>query len=80
MPHAIARISKLKSGNVVASENHTKRARLTLNADPKVTNVRFIGQLDPTNNQSLEDLVRERIGNQTIRKNAVLCVDRKSVV
>ena len=75
MPHAIARISKLKSGNVVASENHTKRARLTLNADPKVTNVRFIGQLDPTNNQSLEDLVRERIGNQTIRKNAVLCVE-----
>ena len=75
MPHAIARISKLKSGNVVASENHTKRAKLTLNADPKVTNVRFIGQLDSPDLPSLETIVRSRIGQQTIRKNAVLCVE-----
>lgn len=76
MPHAIARIAKLKTGNVVASANHTNRARLTLNADPNITNIRFIGQPESkNNNQDLEAIVRERIGNQTIRKNAVLCVE-----
>ena len=75
MPHAIARIAKLKSGNVGASEKHTKRERETPNADPEIDNIRFIGQLDTANSPSLETIVRERIGNQTIRKNAVLCVE-----
>ena len=75
MPHAIARIAKLKSGNVGASEKHTKRERETPNANPEITNIRFIGQPDSFNLQNLETIVRERIGNQTIRKNAVLCVE-----
>jgi hypothetical protein len=75
MPHAIARIAKLKSGNVGASEKHTKRERETPNANPEIDNIRFIGQLDTANSPSLETIVRKRIGNQTIRKNAVLCVE-----
>ena len=75
MSHAIARIAKLKSGNVGISEKHTKRERLTLNADPKVTNVRFIGEPDSNQIPNLETIVRDRIGDQTIRKNAVLCVE-----
>lgn len=75
MPHAIARIAKLKSGNIGASEQHTKRARETPNANPEIDNIRFIGQVDTAWGQNLETLVRERIGEQTIRKNAVLCVE-----
>ena len=75
MPHAIARISKLKSGNVGGSEKHTKRERDTPNANPEITNIRFIGQPDSPNLPNLETIVRERIGEQTIRKNAVLCVE-----
>ena len=75
MPHAIARIAKLKSGNVGASEKHTKRERETPNANPEIDNIRLIGQLDTANSPSLETIVRERIGDQTIRKNAVLCVE-----
>ena len=75
MAHAIARIAKLKSGNVVASGLHTGRRRLPLNANPEVKNVRFIGQLDSPDLPSLETIVRDRIGDQTIRKNGVLCVE-----
>ena len=75
MPHAIARIAKLKSGNVGASEKHTKRERDTPNANPEIDNIRFIGQPDSFNLPNLETIVRERIGEQTIRKNAVLCVE-----
>lgn len=75
MPHAIARIAKLKSGNVGGSEKHTKRERDTPNANPEITNIRFIGQPDSPNLPNLETIVRERIGEQTIRKNAVLCVE-----
>ena len=75
MPHAIARIAKLKSGNVGASEKHTKRERETPNANPEIDNIRFIGQPDSSNLPNLEAIVRERIGQQTIRKNAVLCVE-----
>lgn len=74
MPHAIARIAKLKAGNIASSEQHTKRVRETPNANPEIQNIRFIGQPD-TNHQTLETLVRQRIGDQTIRKNAVLCVE-----
>ena len=75
MPHAIARIAKLKSGNVGASGLHTGRARQTPNANPEITNIRFIGEPDSPNLPSLETIVRERIGDQTIRKNGVLCVE-----
>ena len=75
MPHAIARIAKLKSGNVGASGQHTRRARETPNANPEIANIRFIGQPDSANLPSLETIVRDRIGDQTIRKNAVLCVE-----
>ncbi|HEY9772149.1 MAG TPA: MobV family relaxase [Coleofasciculaceae cyanobacterium] len=75
MPHAIARIAKLKSGNVGASGQHTRRARETPNANPEIANIRFIGQPDSSSLPSLETIVRERIGEQTIRKNAVLCVE-----
>jgi 5S rRNA maturation endonuclease (ribonuclease M5) len=75
MPHAIARIAKLKSGNVGASGQHTRRAHQTPNANPEISNIRFIGQPDSMNLPSLETIVRERIGDQTIRKNAVLCVE-----
>ncbi|VEP15815.1 Plasmid recombination protein [Hyella patelloides LEGE 07179] len=75
MPHAIARIAKLKSGNIASSEQHTKRVRSVPNADPKINNIRFIGQPETSNSPNLETLVRQRIGEQTIRKNAVLCVE-----
>ena len=75
MPHAIARIAKLKSGNIASSEQHTKRVRSVPNADPEIKNIRFIGQPETSNSPNLETLVRERIGQQTIRKNAVLCVE-----
>ena len=75
MPHAIARIAKLKSGNVGASGQHTRRARSTPNANPEIANIRFIGEPDSMNLPSLETIVRDRIGEQTIRKNGVLCVE-----
>ena len=75
MPHAIARIAKLKSGNVGASGQHTRRALQTPNANPEIANIRFIGQPDSANLPNLETIVRDRIGEQTIRKNAVLCVE-----
>ena len=75
MPHAIARIAKLKSGNIASSEQHTRRIRSVPNADPEIKNIRFIGQPDTSSSPNLETLVRERIGQQTIRKNAVLCVE-----
>ena len=75
MPHAIARIAKLKSGNVGASGLHTGRVRQTPNANPEISNIRFIGEPDSPNLPSLETIVRNRIGDQTIRKNGVLCVE-----
>lgn len=75
MPHAIARIAKLKGGSIAASEQHTKRQRETPNANPEVNNLRFIGQPETLDSPALETLVRQRIGEQTIRKNAVLCVE-----
>ena len=75
MPHAIARIAKLNSGNINSSEQHTKRARETPNANPEIKNIRFIGQPETSDSPTLDTIVRERIGEQTIRKNAVLCVE-----
>ncbi|MDV2998183.1 MAG: hypothetical protein N4J56_007888 [Chroococcidiopsis sp. SAG 2025] len=75
MPHAIARIAKLKGGGIAASEQHTKRQRETPNANPEIQNIRFIGQPDTASPPDLETLVRQRIGGQAIRKNAVECVE-----
>jgi hypothetical protein len=75
MPQAIARIAFLKGGSIAATDQHTKRQRETPNANPEVQNIRFIGQPDTPGGPDLETLVKERIGDQTIRKNAVLCVE-----
>ncbi|MGK7952500.1 MAG: MobV family relaxase [Xenococcaceae cyanobacterium] len=75
MRNAIARIAKLNSGNINSSEQHTKRARETPNANPEIKNIRFIGQPETKDSPTLDSIVRQRIGEQTIRKNAVLCVE-----
>ncbi len=72
MPHAIARIKKLKQSNLAGSEQHTNRSRETPNADPTQPNPRLIGTVEAP---VLEALVRQRIGAQPIRKNAVWCVE-----
>jgi Plasmid recombination enzyme len=72
MMKAIARIAKLKGGNLSASEQHTSRERDTPNATPNQPNQRLI---DVANLQTLEQQIRQRIGNQRIRKDAVLCVE-----
>ncbi|MBW4700027.1 MAG: plasmid recombination protein [Aphanocapsa lilacina HA4352-LM1] len=66
-------MAKIKSwGNLGASESHAQRTRETPNADRegRESNRQLIGT-----GEHLIGLVRERIGEQTIRKNAVLCVD-----
>ncbi len=75
MPHAIARIAKLKGSNLTLSEHHTKRVKEVPNANPEIQNIRFIGTSETPDSPTLDTLVRERIGEQTIRKNAVLCVE-----
>ncbi len=72
MAHAIARIAKLNAGNINSSAIHARRERNTPNANPEIDNIRLIGSGD---RQRLSDTVRQRIGEQTIRKNAVLCVE-----
>ena len=72
MAKAIARISKLNKENIGSSELHVNRERYTPNANQEIDNIRFIGQED---NRKLDTIVRERIGEQTIRKNAVLAVE-----
>ncbi|MGV2831959.1 MobV family relaxase [Myxosarcina sp. GI1(2024)] len=72
MAYAIARIAKLKAGNINSSELHVNRERETINANKNITNIRLIGEGD---RRRLNEVVRERIGEQTIRKNAVLCVE-----
>jgi Plasmid recombination enzyme len=71
---AIFRISKLKSfGAIAGAEHHNRRTRTTLNADPDrgQENFVFMGEA----NRPLEELAKERIGGQKIRKNAVLAID-----
>ena len=72
MPHAIARIGKLNAGNIDSSALHTARKITTLNANSEVDNIRFVGEGD---DRPLKEAVIERIGEQTIRKNAVLAVE-----
>jgi hypothetical protein len=73
MAYAICRIAKLKNGGAIsASEHHTLRQRETPNADLTKHNERFIG--NPPRTTTLEQEVFKRIGEQKIRKDAVLCV------
>ena len=77
MPYAIARIAKLKRGNLAGSASHCARTRVTPNADPTSQNIRFIGSDDP--NEKLEDLVLNKINSPSqkrkIRSDAVWCVE-----
>ncbi len=75
MAYGICRIQKLKAGAVGRSAQHTSRKRETPNADPEKQHIRIIGQPDSPNTPDLETLVRQHIGDQTIRKNAVLAVE-----
>ena len=75
MAYGICRIQKLKAGAVGRSAQHTSRKRETPNADPEKQHIRIIGQPDHPNTPDLETLVRQHIGDQTIRKNAVLAVE-----
>lgn len=75
MAYGICRIQKLKAGSVGRSALHTSRKRDTPNADPEKQYIRIIGSPDSPNTPDLETIVRERIGEQTIRKNAVLAVE-----
>ncbi|MFB2837181.1 MobV family relaxase [Floridanema evergladense] len=73
MTFGILQIQKIKSwANLVSSSSHTSRDRETLNANPDVKNIRLIGNSD---DPPLDTLVRSKIGNQTIRSNAVLAVE-----
>ena len=77
MAYAIARLKKLKRGNISGSASHTARERETPNADPTQKNIRFIGSLAPE--ERLEDLVLAKIGDseqkRKIRTDAVYCVE-----
>ncbi|MBF2013877.1 MAG: plasmid recombination protein [Rivularia sp. T60_A2020_040] len=73
MPLAICRIQKIKSwGTLKGNEAHTARERHTPNANPEVINIRIIGD---SSNLDLATLVRDKIGSQKIRSNAVLAVE-----
>ncbi len=75
MAYGICRIQKLKAGSVSGSALHSNRERYTPNADPEKQHIRIIGEPDSPKTPDLETLVRQQIGNQTIRKNAVLAVE-----
>jgi hypothetical protein len=75
MAYGICRIQKLKAGAVGRSAQHTSRKRDPPNADPEKQHIRIIGQPDNPHTPDLETLVRQHIGDQTIRKNAVLAVE-----
>ncbi|AFZ33600.1 plasmid recombination protein (plasmid) [Gloeocapsa sp. PCC 7428] len=75
MAYGICRIQKLKAGAVGRSAKHTSRKQETPNADPTRQHIRIIGEPDSPDAPDLETLVRQHIGNQTIRKNAVLAVE-----
>jgi murein DD-endopeptidase MepM/ murein hydrolase activator NlpD len=77
MGYAIARIAKLKSGNLAGSASHTARTRDTPNADPTKQIIRFIGNDDPK--EKLVDLILSKINSHSqkrkIRKDAVWCAE-----
>jgi hypothetical protein len=70
----VLRVAKLKSwGSIGGAGTHNARQRETPNADPSLTpsNLYFIGEAT----DHLPSIVREKIGEQTIRKNAVLAFE-----
>jgi hypothetical protein len=72
MAYCICRISKLKSGGAIASSiDHVERKRDTPNANPSMVNEKFIS----TSSEKLVEQVYNRIGDQKIRTNGVLCVE-----
>jgi Plasmid recombination enzyme/Protein of unknown function (DUF3991) len=72
MAYCICRISKLKSGGAITSSiDHVERKRDTPNANPSMVNEKFIS----TSSEKLVEQVYNRIGDQTIRTNGVLCVE-----
>ena len=72
MAKAIFLMKKLKTGGQIAgSASHVQRDRETPNANPYKENVWLIGNPE----QDLVEDTFNHIGNQTIRKNAVLCVE-----
>jgi ribosomal protein S4 len=77
MAYAIARLKKLKFGNLAGSASHTSRERETPNADLSVENIRFISSNDPES--SLENLVMAKINEvsqrRKIRTDGVYCVE-----
>jgi len=76
MAYSICRIAKLKNGGAItASEKHTLRQRETPNADLEKENERLIGPSPSLFSPALEQEVLTRIGEQKIRKDAVLCVE-----
>ncbi|MEA5573444.1 MobV family relaxase [Calothrix sp. UHCC 0171] len=73
MPFAVCRIQKIKSwGALSRSQSHTLRLVDTPNANPEIKNLEIIGNIT---NLNLETLVREKIGSQKIRSDAVLAVE-----
>jgi antitoxin component HigA of HigAB toxin-antitoxin module len=73
MPLAVCRIQKIKSWALLKSnETHTARTRETPNANPDVENIQVIVSSD---NLDLATLVKNKIGSQKIRSNAVLALE-----
>jgi hypothetical protein len=73
MTFAICRIQKIKSWGVLArSEVHTSRLIDISNANPEIQNIKVVGN---SNNLDLATLVRDKIGFQKIRSDAVLAVE-----
>jgi Plasmid recombination enzyme len=73
MTFAICRIQKIKSWGVLArSEVHTSRLVDIPNANSEIKNIKVVGNDD---NLNLATLVRDKIGSQKIRSDAVLAVE-----
>ncbi|MEM7727285.1 MAG: MobV family relaxase [Cyanobacteria bacterium P01_A01_bin.45] len=73
MSLTVCRIQKIKSwGTLKGNEAHTLRERETANANPEIDNVRII---DDASGLDLVTLVKNKIGPQKIRSNAVLAIE-----
>jgi hypothetical protein len=73
MTFAICRIQKIKSWGVLArSEVHTSRLIDIPNANSEIKNIKVVGN---SNKLDLATLVRDKIGSQKIRSDAVLAVE-----
>ena len=73
MAFTICRIQKIKSwGALSRSEVHTDRKVNTPNANPQIKNLEVVGNSD---NLDLEIKVKNKIGSQKYRSDAVLTVE-----